>query len=322
MSLSKEEVLILPISKINKYITKINKQTIFDCLVKKPIIFSQLKDHDLYKDEEFIIEVSKLNPLIIAYISLKLKQNLNFMLELSKIPNTVEYCYKYASDRIKLNTEFKMNLINNDVEKTIDLNIPRFYNNWELIRHGLLKSDKVFTLVPLDTEDNIELIKQLLMINPFIIQYLSIKLRQNLEIISIVLYKDGLTLQYLPKIYYNYINIAIKSNIKTIDYLKTLNYYDQIYSRFKDIVNINYNVRLFLNNTKTNKTNNEHIDKKQKLNNNHKQNILKRLFVCDYYFELKFNRMIIDYLLKDVNRLKQHEFINYKETLSIIDNYN
>ena len=51
------------------------------------------------------------------------------MLKLSKIPNTVKYCYKYASLNIRSNIDFKINLINNDVNATIDLDTTYFYNN-------------------------------------------------------------------------------------------------------------------------------------------------------------------------------------------------
>lgn len=320
MSLSKNEVLALSYLQIKNYITNIDIRTLKQCLIEKPIIFSQLKDHKLYKDEKFIIKISKTNPLIIAYISTELKHNLNFMLKLSKIPNTVEYCYYYASDEIKFNIQFKTNLINNDVEKTIQIN--NFYNNSGLIKHGISKSANVFRTLPISITDNIDCIKELLNINPFIIEFLSRDLKTNREIISIVLYKDGLTLQFLPQIYLNYIIIAIKSNANIIDYLRTFSDYDKIYNKIREIVFINYNVRLFLNNKPTINCDNLHLRKRRRQKDNHKQNILRKLSVCDYFFELKFNRMIIDYLIDNVRYLSQHHFIAYKNVLSIIDNYN
>jgi hypothetical protein len=315
MSLSKDEVMAMPFYNVKYFISKIDKDVIFDCLILKPIIFTQLKKHKLYIDEDFIIEISKINPLIIKYISNKLKSNLTFMLKLSKIPNTVIYCYENASFDIKQNIEFKLNLIKNNVDLTIELNCRYFYNNWKVIVYGLIKNAEVFDIIDDSFKTNIQIVKELLKINPFVIKYLSDDLKSNLEIISIALYKNGLTLKYLTKFNTNFIVVAICSNPKIIDHLKIMNEYSTIYSNIKKIITTNYNVRLFLNNQLSD--NCRHIEKKQK--NNCKQNILNKLSVCDYFFGFKFNRMIIDYIIDDVRFLNQHIFNKYKLALSIID---
>ena len=182
------DILSQPFYKVGKL--NISRKSALECVIAKPVLLSRILNFN--KNESFLLKAISLNCLIIRYMDKSFKKQLKFMLKISQMKNTVEYCYKYASTDIQLNKKFKANLIDNDVDATLIL--YNFYIEPDIIELGLKKSHKVFTVLNINIQtsltNNFSNAKKLMEINPLLYEFLPHDLKPRKELIKIALSKN------------------------------------------------------------------------------------------------------------------------------------